>query len=106
MYVKIYIYHIKIDKIEEYLSIQEKAGGIYGRYIDSQTTYLRSSEDRTKWMEITKYRSEEEYNKRIELINNDKEIKDLFKSFQSVLLESKSEIIEENFTELMNNSTL
>ncbi|WP_088034483.1 hypothetical protein [Evansella clarkii] len=106
MYVKVYVYHIKTDKINDYFRIQERAGEIYGRYINSQTTYLQSREDAAKWMEITKYKSEEEYNKSIELINNHKEIQKLFKAFQSVLLESKSEIIEESFTEIMTKTTL
>ncbi|WP_078596106.1 hypothetical protein [Evansella clarkii] len=106
MYVKVYVYHIKTDKMNDYFRIQERAGEIYGRYINSQTTYLQSREDAAKWMEITKYKSEEEYNKSIELINNQKEIQELFKAFQSVLLESKSEIIEESFTEVMTKTTL
>lgn len=106
MYVKVYVYHIKTDKMNDYFRIQERAGEIYGRYINSQTTYLQSGEDAAKWMEITKYKSEEEYNKSIELINNHKEIQKLFKAFQSVLLESKSEKIEESFTEVMTKTTL
>ncbi|UTR10340.1 hypothetical protein MM300_21110 [Evansella sp. LMS18] len=106
MFVKVYVYHIKTDKMKDYFRIQEKAGEIYGRYIDSQTTYLQSREDATKWMEITKYKSEEEYNKSIKLINTHKEIQELFKSFQSVLMESKSEILEENFTKVMTKNTL
>jgi hypothetical protein len=106
MYVKVYVYHIKTDKMNDYFRIQERAGEIYGRYINSQTTYLQSREDAAKWMEITKYKSEEEYNKSIELINNHKEIQKLFKALQSVLLESKSEIIEESFTEIMTKTTL
>jgi hydroxymethylpyrimidine pyrophosphatase-like HAD family hydrolase len=101
MFVKVYVYHIKKDKVEEYLKIQEKAGDIYGKYINSKTIYLQSNEDETKWMEITKYESAEEYNKSIESINQQKEIQELFKSFQAVLLEGKSEIDEENFTEIM-----
>jgi hypothetical protein len=102
MFVKVYIYHIQEDKIEEYLNIQEKAGKVYGKYIDSQTTYLRSNVDATKWMEITKYKSEEEYNKNIDLIHHHKEIKELYHSFQAELVKGKDEIVEENFTEIFN----
>ncbi|ADU29525.1 hypothetical protein [Evansella cellulosilytica] len=106
MFVKIYIYHIKRDKTEEYFRIQEKAREIYRKFIDSETTYLQSRSDTTKWIEITKYRSEEEYDKGIALINTEKEIQELFKSFQSILVDRKREIVEENFIEVMNTSIL
>ncbi len=52
MYVKVYEYHIPIDKIKEYFYIQEKASNIYRKYINSTTTYLQSNDDPTKWLEI------------------------------------------------------
>ncbi|MGM9988090.1 MAG: hypothetical protein ACI35O_12805 [Bacillaceae bacterium] len=101
MFVKMYVYYIEKDKTEAYFDIQKEASKIYGKYLDFQTIYLRSNEDETKWVEITKYKSEEEYNKSIELVNEHKEIQELFNSFQAVLLEGKNEITEENFTEVM-----
>ncbi|MFD2629737.1 hypothetical protein [Oceanobacillus kapialis] len=100
MFVKTYIYYVQKDKIQEFLDIQKRAGEIYGQYISSQTTYLQSKEDKTKWMEITTYRSEEEYNKSIRSINEDPEIQQLFHSFEALLVEGKG-ISEENFTDVL-----
>ncbi|MBE4909843.1 hypothetical protein IMZ08_17550 [Bacillus luteolus] len=98
MFVKVYTYHIQHDKVAEYLAIQEKAFKIYNRYLDFQTIYLQSKEDNTKWMEITKYKDEEEYKKCIDLINKSEEIQELFNAFQSLLV-SQMKISEEDFIE-------
>ncbi|TFB13461.1 hypothetical protein E3U55_15925 [Filobacillus milosensis] len=98
MYVKVYIYHIQNDKVDEFMSIQEKASEIYGKYLNFNTTYLQSQEDITKWMEITNYKDEEEYQKSIKLINQEDEIQELFEAFQSLLI-SEHEVTEENFIE-------
>ncbi len=98
MFVKVYTYHIQHDKVGEFLNIQEKTAKIYNRYLDFQTIYLQSKEDNTKWMEITKYKDEEEYQKYIDLINLDEEIQELFNAFQSILINQKK-IDEEDFIE-------
>ena len=87
MFVKVYTYHIKKDKIETFLNIQEKTREIYSKYIDSHVIYIQSNEEQTKWMEISQYKDEVEYNKSIEIINRDKKIQELFKSFQEILIE-------------------
>ncbi|MFD2640174.1 hypothetical protein [Piscibacillus salipiscarius] len=48
MFVKVYQYHIQKDKVDEYLSIQERASEIYGKYLDFNTVYLQSKDDSTK----------------------------------------------------------
>lgn len=100
MFVKIYEYHIQRDKVEQYLAIQEKASEIYNRYLDFHTVYLNSKTEETKWLEITRYKDEDTYNKSMELINEQKEIQDLFETFQSLLLTEKREIREEDFLEM------
>ncbi|CAG9621476.1 hypothetical protein [Sutcliffiella rhizosphaerae] len=97
MFVKIYCYHIKSDNTEAYLTLQKEAAAIYRKYIDSETTYLQCKEEPTKWMEMTKYASEEEYNKKIVLINENQEINELYKTFTKLLVEEKSEVLEENY---------
>lgn len=99
MFVKVYQYYIQKDKVDEYLAIQERASEIYGRYLDFHTIYLNSKEDATKWIEISRYRDEHEYQKNMDLINEEDEIRELFEVFQSLLVTDKSEIIEENFVE-------
>jgi hypothetical protein len=99
MFVKVYQYHIQKDKVDEYLAIQEKASEIYGRYLDFHTMYLNSKEDATKWIEISRYKDENEYQKSIDMINEQEEIQQLFLAFQSLLVSDKSEIREEDFIE-------
>ncbi|XXM71277.1 hypothetical protein ACQ0QQ_16425 [Lysinibacillus sphaericus] len=97
MFVKVYECHILPHKENEYLKIQERAEEIYSRYINSRSLHLKSREDSSKWMEITRYENEEEYERSIQLINQEKEIQDLFKQFQALLVSEKKEIREENF---------
>ncbi|MFE7064058.1 hypothetical protein ACFVAD_18150 [Sutcliffiella sp. NPDC057660] len=99
MFVKVYQYHIQQDKVKEYVEIQQKASEIYRKYITSQTTYLNSKADPTKWMEISKYESEEEYYKSMKLVNEEAEIQFLYNRFQSLLVSDKKEIMEEDFTQ-------
>lgn len=100
MFVKIYEYHIQKDKVEQYLAIQEKASEIYNRYLDFHAVYLNSKTEETKWLEIIRYKDEDTYNKSMELINEQKEIQDLFEDFQSLLLTGKRGIMEEDFLEM------
>lgn len=97
MFVKVYQYHIQQDKVQEYFEIQKKSSEIYSKYITSETMYLNSKEDPTKWMEISRYENEQEYYKSMKLVNEVVEIHSLFKSFQSLLVSEKREIMEEDF---------
>lgn len=106
VFVKMYQYHVQEDKVEEFLDIQEKAGAIYGRYVDFHSIYLNSKTDKTKWIEISRYKDEDDYKKSLKMINEEKEIQSLFKAFQSVLLSRKSEISEEDFLEIQVPSSL
>lgn len=106
MFIKVYEYHIKPDKEQEYLRIQKKAADIYSRHIDSHSLHLKSKHDPSKWMEITHYRNEEEYKKSIELINQYDEIQQLFREFQSFLISERCEIREEDFTVVKERNTL
>ncbi|KPB03123.1 hypothetical protein [Bacillus sp. CHD6a] len=99
MFVKVYQYHIQKNKVDEYLAIQEKASEIYGRHLDFHTMYLNSKDDATKWIEISRYKDENEYQKSMDMINQQEEIQELFKAFQSLLVTDKSEISEEDFIE-------
>lgn len=100
MFVKMYQYHIRSDKVEEYLHIQEQAFEIYSRYLQLHTMYFKSNEDDTKWVEISRYKDEAEYKKSISIINEHTEIQALFAQFQSLLDPEKSEIREEDFMEM------
>ncbi|MHC0035333.1 hypothetical protein [Pseudoneobacillus sp. C159] len=104
MFVKVYQYYIQKDQLDNYLDIQEKSKEIYSTYIDVQTIYLNSRNDESKWIEISRYQSEDEYKKSIKLINQQKEIQELFEDFQSLLVSDKNEISEEDFIEYREKS--
>lgn len=99
MFVKVYQYHIHSDKVDQLLEIQDKTAQIYQKYLEVHTIYLQSKRDCTKWVEISKYKNEEEYLKSITLINEDEEIQQLFKTFQSLLVSEEKEISEEDYIE-------
>jgi len=99
MFVKVYQYHIQKGKVREFLEIQEKVSEIYGRYLDFHTIYLNSIIDPTKWIEISRYKDEAEYQKSIEIINREGEIQELYEAFQFLLVSDKNEISEEDFIE-------
>ncbi|MEG9295523.1 hypothetical protein V6B33_03595 [Mangrovibacillus sp. Mu-81] len=106
MFIKIYEYHIQPDKEQEHLNIQQKAGEIYSRHIDSHSLHLRSKENPSKWMEITRYRDEDEYKRSIDLINQCEEIQELFTEFQSLLTSDKNGIREEDFVVVKERNTI
>ncbi|MGM0753994.1 MAG: hypothetical protein ACQET6_18960 [Bacillota bacterium] len=105
MFVKVYEYHIQPEKIEEFFKVQEKAGEIYRKYLESHTIYLKKQDYGTKWMEISRYKDESEYKKSIELINEHEEIQHLFTDFQSLLVPG-SEIVEEDFLQIEEKNSL
>ncbi|MFD1207192.1 hypothetical protein ACFQ38_18995 [Sporosarcina contaminans] len=102
MFVKIYEYHVQKDKVDEYLTIQQKASEIYSQYLDLHTMFLNSKDEDTKWLEITTYNDEIQYNKSMNIINERKDIQDLFEAFQSLLLTDRNEIKEEDFIAISN----
>ena len=98
MFVKVYQYHIRKDKENEFFAIQEKVFDLYRKHIDVQITYLQSKTDETKWLEMATYKNEAEYIQSIQQINEEQEIQRLFSAFQLLLVEGKQEIGEEDFT--------
>jgi hypothetical protein len=99
MFVKIYQYHIQKEKENEFFALQNQVSEIYRKHIDFHTTYLQSKTDETKWLEITKYKDETDYNQSIQLINEEEEVEALFHAVQSLLVDELREVSEENFTE-------
>lgn len=106
MFVKMYQYHIQQDKVEDYLNIQEQASKIYSRYLNFHTMYFNSKDDKTKWIEISRYKDEYEFNKCMSVINEQKEIQELFVRFRSLLVSEKQEISEGEFIEMKEISSL
>ncbi|WP_264740231.1 hypothetical protein [Cytobacillus firmus] len=96
MYIKLYQYHIRPENEQELMLIQRKAGQIYQNYIDVQTKMLKNNIDETKWTEINFFKSEEDYQNKLPLINRDPGIQELYKRFESLLI---SDIREEDYEE-------
>ncbi|MBG9586140.1 hypothetical protein [Cytobacillus firmus] len=96
MYIKIYQYHIRPENEQELMLVQRKAGQIYRSYIEAQTKMLKNKKDETKWTEISFFKSEEDYQNKLPLINNDPGIQELYKRFESLLI---SDIREEDYEE-------
>jgi hypothetical protein len=96
VFVKIYSYHIKSGKEQEYLKIQEEAERIYSRFADKNTLHLQSKTDKSQWLEIHMYKSEEIFNETIQIIDKQPEIRGLYKRFLEVIT-SQEEISEENY---------
>lgn len=96
MYIKLYQYHILPENEQDLMQIQRKAGQIYRNYIDVQTKLFKNKIDETKWTEISFFKSEEDYQNKLPLINSDPDIQELFKRFESLLI---SGIKEEDYDE-------
>ena len=97
MFVKIYEYHIQKDKEVFFQEIQEKTIQVYNQYLSCEVMYLKSIDDETMWLEISKYYSEEEYLIGIQKINTEPVIRELFEQFESCLVPEKRSIRERNF---------
>ena len=97
MVVKSYQYSIQRDKVDEFLAIQEESAAIYRQHLAFHTMYLNSTEDESKWIEMTFYQNEENYQQGIESINKESEIHILFEKFQSLLCPENNQILEESF---------
>ncbi len=97
MFVKIYHYHIPKDKTEEFMKIQERAGELYGRYVEFETILLNDTKDETKWLEISRYKDEDAYRNSMELLDEETELYELFKDFKALLT---SEVKEEELHEM------
>ncbi|MBT2691610.1 hypothetical protein [Bacillus sp. ISL-55] len=96
MFVKIYSYHVKSGKEQEYLNIQEEADQVYSRFPDQKTIHLQSMADKTKWLEIHTYKNEDIYQETIQTIDQQSEIQVLYKRFLDVIT-SVEEMSEEDY---------
>jgi hypothetical protein len=100
MYIKVYKYHIIPGKEQDFLDIQAKAENIYSRFIEKEALLLRNKDDSTKWMEINIYKDESSYNESIKIIDQQKEIADLYTKFLNVII-SKKELKEESYEQIV-----
>ncbi|RBP93060.1 hypothetical protein DFO70_106191 [Cytobacillus firmus] len=94
MHIKLYQYHIRPENEQELLLIQQKAGQIYRKYIDVHTKMLKNMIDETKWTEISFFKSVEDYQNKLPLINSNPDIQELYRRFESLLI---SDIVEEDY---------
>ncbi|MED1563952.1 hypothetical protein P4U44_18975 [Alkalihalobacillus alcalophilus] len=97
LYVKVYEFFIQEDKVEQYFNIQNRAVELYKKHLNCEVMYLQCTTDKTKWMEFSKYVSEENYKEGLSKINIEPEIQSLFKQFESCLLPENQKIEEYNY---------
>ncbi|WP_454190163.1 hypothetical protein [Paenibacillus sp. Marseille-Q7038] len=95
MFVKMYIYHVNLDRLAEYKKIMERADKLYRRYVNYELFYMESEEEPGKFVEVQTYASEELYEIGQKLINKDFELMDLNQSFEAILAPNNKEIQEE-----------
>ena len=86
MFVKVYEYYIKENEEARFLEIQEEAARIYKRYLNCEISYLKSCDHDEKWLEISRYSSEEEYKVGISKMDKEPVIKELYQQFKSCLV--------------------
>ncbi|MEH7884342.1 hypothetical protein V7654_08445 [Bacillus sp. JJ1609] len=100
MFIKVYTYHIIPEREQDFLEIQAQAENVYSRYIEKQSLFLRSKEDCTKWLEVQIYKDEISYDESIKIIDQQKEIADLYTKFLKLII-SKEELTEENYEQIL-----
>ena len=100
MFVKLYEYKIKPDKIQEFLVIQDSVSKIYKKSIKYRAIFLRNLENPSKIIEIHWYTNKEEYKNFIELINKRMEIKELWRKFKTIIDPKENDINEQYYEEI------
>lgn len=81
---------------QEYLEIQSEAERIYSHFIQKQTLFLQSSEDREIWQEIHIYQDKKSYTETVSLVDQQPEIQVLYNRFLEVI-NSINEMSEEDY---------
>jgi hypothetical protein len=100
VFVKVYRYHIRPNKKNEFLHIQERAAEIYKKHVHYHAVYLQSEDDPGLWLEIQWCRDQDTYRQAMDLINAESGIERLWKEFQLLLDPEKPGIQEECFCQV------
>ncbi len=106
MFVKVYHYRVQLEKTEEYLAIQERAGQIYQKHVRYHAVHLRNQDDPSLWMEIHWYPDEKTYRRSMDFINAEPAIKQLWREFQATLDRENPEIHEEYYGQVRSEDNL
>lgn len=104
MFVKVYKYRIKPHREQEYLEVQKAAERIYETFVEKQSAHLKSKEDDSTWMEIHWYKDEPTYNQAIRLIDEQEELKQLYRRFMDIVL-SDEIVREEDYVQVLASSS-
>jgi len=106
VFVKVYRYHIRTDKTEEFLDIQERVGKIYKKHVAYRAVYLQSQDDPGLWLEIQWCGDEDTYLEAMNAINAEPGIKELWQDFQTLLDPEKPDVEEECFNQIRSEGDL
>jgi uncharacterized protein YbaA (DUF1428 family) len=100
MFVKLYRYRVRPDKVEDYLDIQARACSVYRKYTEFQAVHLRDHSDPSLWIELNFYPDRQSYDKAISAVNSDPMIHQLFAEFQATLVDG-TDIEEEEYIQVL-----
>lgn len=106
MFVKVYRYRIKQEKIEEFLDIQRRACQIYQKHVTYRAVHLQRHDDPSHWLEIHWYPDQATYHHSMDLINAEPEIERLWQEFQTVLDPKDTAIYEECYEQVRSEGNL
>jgi len=95
MFVRLFRYRVRPEKLERYLTIQEQACQIYRRHESVRTSYFQAAGDPCTWLEVHWYPDEETCRRATEEINGDPQIPALWDEFQRALDPAVHPTIEE-----------
>jgi hypothetical protein len=98
MYVKIYSYHVQMDKASDLLEVQDRAHRLYAKYVTSRSMLLRHRADPSRWLEIQSYQDEQTYQDGSKAISSDPEAAELWEAFLATLASDK--IVEDEYEQI------
>lgn len=100
MFVKTYSYRVQPDKLQEMLTIQQRASQAYARHVSVRSVLLKDQDDPDRWLEIQWFPDEQVFKKGMVAINSDEEISELWEAFQNTLAPGEQIIVEETFEQI------
>jgi quinol monooxygenase YgiN len=89
LFVVTYRYRLPIDKIRDFISIEQEAIQIYLEHGCLGVEIYRDEKDPRYWMEINKFLDKEHYDRFTSKVNEDPRIANLFEDFKNVLEKSQ-----------------
>ena len=97
MFVVIYVYKVRQNKVDRYLDIQRRVKKVYSRH--GCTGYEVFKGDDDLWLEINRFKDREYYENVEKSVDLDPEIQILWKEFCSIV--EKEQIITRKYEKML-----